>query len=601
VIDPVAREVQAGYHNRSMLQSPPPSQAADEPDPYEDPEEAYLDGEEEELEEAPPRRGWWRWLLAAVFLAGTAVAAGQGVWYTHQKAHPEPRVVEPPAINPALEAAVLGAIAPGWPAKRPSIRLAAGPVEAAEGHITGLAAADVLGDGQLEWGVSYVWYGLPDEDGARASVPGFAIVTASDKPKLLYQGPGTGGWDDLKQGAFEAATEVESAVEAVRPGPREVGFLYHYTVESSRGGHLTHGRSRMFLQNLGQWVQAWEGETEFRWRTGHADELAHSASVKFEDRDGDGVPEIVTTPSHYYRHLGAGDKGPHFMAEGPGDLVYRREGPFYRLAGLAVPGARELRIRPAAPLYAVRAPGPVQIDGDFNEWDLQELAVISGIRFDDPALMKYKRREPEGLDDLGGEVNLMWDDQALYIRAMVLDNTVVPGPAGKELYKGDNLSVWLDMDLQKDFDHGLRDGDDWQIGLSPAGPEVKPDKQGRTFAQAWCWVPKPGTNGVVAASKPLVDPYNHAVRGYQIEAAVPWSGLGGPPAGLKIQPAALPMAGPASTEPRRYHLGLAGAAGIGLVLSDADTEYQELGYVSNPFFTWAEPKTFNTLLLVEPN
>jgi hypothetical protein len=195
----------------------------------------------------------------------------------------------------------------------------------------------------------------------------------------------------------------------------------------------------------------------------------------------------------------------------------------------------------------------------------------------------------------------MWDEQALYVRAMVLDNQVVPGPAGTELYKGDNLSVWLDTDLQKDFEQGLRDGDDWQIGLSPAGPDVKPDKEGRTFAPAWCWVPKPGTNGVVSASKPLLDPYNHALRGYQIEAAIPWANLGGLPPGVKIRPAALPMAGPASTEPRRYHLGLAGAMGIGLVLSDADTEYQELGYVSNPFFTWAEPKTFNTLLLVEPN
>jgi hypothetical protein len=261
-----------------MLQSPPPSQAANDSDPYEDPEEAYLDGEEEELEDAEPRRGAWRWLLAAVFLAGTAVAAGQGVWYTQQN-RPAPHVMEPPAINPALETSVLAAIAPGWPGKRPNIRLAAGPVEAAEGHVLGLAAADVNGDGKQEWGVSYVWYGLPDGDGARAAVPGFAIVTATDHPTLLYQGPGTGGWDDLKQGAFEATSEVESGVEAVRPGPREVGFLYHYTAESSRGGHLTHGRSRLFMPSLGQWVQAWEGETEFRWRTGLADEFAHSAAV----------------------------------------------------------------------------------------------------------------------------------------------------------------------------------------------------------------------------------------------------------------------------------------------------------------------------------
>src|SRR5260221_260967 len=79
-------------------------------------------------------------------------------------------------------------------------------------------------------------------------------------------------------------------------------------------------------------------------------------------------------------------------------------------------GAPGLGTRPGAPMYAIRAPGPVLIDGDFGDWDTQELAEMTGMRFDDPALLKYKRREPEGLDDLGGEVNLMWDDKALYVR-----------------------------------------------------------------------------------------------------------------------------------------------------------------------------------------
>lgn len=556
------------------------------------------DEDGDELEDDAPRRAWWAWAIALLVLGGSAGAAYEAFnTYQHR---PAPRVAEPPAINPQLETAVLAAIAPGWPSKRPSLDTSNGPVEVSEGHVTGLAAADLDGDGKLEWGVSYVWYGLPDPDGARAAKPGFAIVTASDHPSLQFLCPPTGGWDDLKQGCFEATNEVESSVEVVKPSPRELGFMFHYTAESSRGGHLTHGRARLYERSLGTWYQAWEGETEFRWRTGHSDEIARSAAVKLEDRDGDGTAEIVLTPSQYIRHLDDHDHGAHFMVEGPGDLVYHRDGSFYRLGGLAVPGKREVRIRPATPLYAVRAPGPVAIDGDFTDWDTQELASMTGIRFDDPNLMKYKRREPEGLDDLGGEVNLMWDDKALYVRAAVLDNVVVPGPPGKDLYKGDNLSIWLDMNLEKDFDQNMRDADDWQIGVSPGDPKTA-DKKGIIAGQTWCWVPKPGTNGVVAASKPLIDPFNGAPRGYQLEIEIPWSGLGGAPAGLEVKPAAVPMAAPTSTEPRRYHLGLAGVAGLGLVLSDADTEFQELGYVSNPYFTWAEPKTFNTLFLVEPD
>jgi hypothetical protein len=566
-----------------MLHAPPSE--TEEADFDEEPDDADVGPEE-----LSARRGWWAWLAAALFLSGTAFGAFQAFRsYEHR---PAPHVAEPPSINPTIETAVLAAIAPGWPGKRPLIETAGGPVEASEGHVTGLAAADVYGDGRLEWGVSFVWYGLPDADGGRAARPGFAVVTASDRPVLRYLAPPTGGWDGEKQGAFEATTELESSVEAVKPGPREVGFLFRYTAESSRGGHLTHGRARLYALSLGEWIQSWEGETEFRWRMGHNDEIARNASVRIEDRDGDGTAEIVVTPSHYFRHLTEGDHGAHFMADGPGDLIYRREGNMYRLAGLSAPGRVEMRIRPAPPLIAVRAPGPMVIDGDFSDWDTQELAEITGLRFDDLALLKYKRRDWEGLEDLGGEVNLMWDDKALYVRALVTDNVIVPGPPNADLYKGDNLSVWLDMELEKDFNRGLRDGDDWQVGLSP-GLNGK--------AEAWCWVPKPGRNGVEAASKPLIDPNNGKTIGYQLEAAIPWAGLGGLPAGLQVRAAAVPMAAPTSTEPRRYHLALAGVAGIGLVLSDADTEYQELGFVSNPTFTWAEPKTFNTLFLVEPN
>jgi hypothetical protein len=216
---------------------------------------------------------------------------------------------------------------------------------------------------------------------------------------------------------------------------------------------------------------------------------------------------------------------------------------------------------------------------------------MTGLRFEDAALLKYKRRDRHGIEDCSGDVRLLWDDAALYVRASVIDDTVAPGPGGRELYRGDHLAVWLDWDLAGDFRQDTRNADDWQIGLRPAGAGVG--------AEAYCWVPKAGAQGVKVASRPLVDTYSGGVNGYEIEAAIPWASLGGLPPGMTPGAAPAPVAMPAG-QSRRYQLAVAGAMGFGAVLTDSDKKPQELVYVSNPGFTWAAPRSFNTLLLVEP-
>ncbi|MFP5503084.1 MAG: sugar-binding protein [Candidatus Sericytochromatia bacterium] len=514
---------------------------------------------------------------AAIGLLGLAVAVGLHL------TRPTPQLLEPPALTPALKARLLAALHPGYPGSRPAL----GGETAAEGSIESVGAADVDGDGQAEWAVAYAWLGAPAPAGGRQVRPGLAVLR-SDTLEKLYDAPASGGWNGAADPAFPDVDDFSNRVEAVDLGEGVLGFVQRYRLESRLGGRQSHGRARVLLSGSGGWGVAWEGETEARLESGPVDEVAEGGEVTIEDLDGDGRREVLLGDSRYLRKLDAAGRGPHFTADLDARQVFRRVGDRFEPYGLARSGEPSFRQRPAPPLLAVRTSLPVRIDANFAEWQAQELATISGLTLASPDLLMFKRRDRSGMDDISGEVRLMWDPAHLYLHATVMDDRVVPGAAGRELYRGDHLAVWLDHDHDGDFGRIARSQDDWQIGFSPGRP-----------AQAHAWVPKPGRHGLQVASRPHVDPYSGGVYGYELEMAIPWADLGGLPPGLAPSEApAAPV--PLTGEPRRYELALQGVVGLGLVLSDSDAQPQELAYVSNGGFRWADPTSFNTLLLVEP-
>lgn len=537
----------------------------------------------------PRRRGGLRvrprfWGLVAALVG----VVGGTVWFFTR---PAPQIVEAPELTPELRQAILGAIAPGWPQTKPTLTSPFGPIPVTEGRVDGVAAADVDGDGAPEWGVAYAWLGPKDSTGARPIQSGFAVLAGGDAPELLYQAPPAGGWNGPAEPHFADATSLSGRVEAVPLGPDGIGFFQHVSAEMATGGRLTRAFARLHTPRLGEWHLAWEGETEHRWRAGSADETGRTAEAKLEDVDGEGHMAIVSEPTWYLRRLGADGRGAHFSAEGLGKLIHRPSSGRYTLDGLLGADGTERQLRAAPPLLAVRAPKAVTVDGRFGDWEGVELQGLTGLRFEDASLLKYKRRDRHGIEDCSADVRLMWDEAALYVRASVVDDTVAPGPAGRDLYQGDHLAVWVDWDLEGDFRQDARSADDWQIGLKPASPTMP--------AGAHVWVPKSGPQGVQVASRPLVDGFSGGVYGYELEAAIPWASMGGLPPGMRASAAkATPAAKPGAA--RRYSLGVAGAVGFGLVLTDSDKRPQELVYVSNPGFTWSAPRSFNTLLLVEP-
>lgn len=524
------------------------------------------------------------WALV-VGLVGTVCG---GLWYVSR---PEPAQLTAPELTPALRQAILSAIAPGYPAKKPTLAGPFGALAVADGRVDGVAALDVDGDGSPEWGVAYTWLGPRDPSGARHVQPGFAVLAGGDAPELLYVGPAAGGWGGDKEPYFADAAASQGRVEGVSLGQDGLGFLQHLSAEMTTGGRLTQGQARLFVPHGDTWSLAWSGETEYRWRAGAAEETSRTTDVRLEDRDGDGAAEVVTQRSWYHRRLDGSGRGPHFTMDGLGHMIHARSSGRYLLNGLEPQDGAPVQLRSAAPILAVRASRPIAVDGRFSDWDGEELAGMSGLRFEDTALLKYKRRDRHGIEDFSGDMRLLWDEDALYVRASVIDDMVAPGPGGRELYRGDHLAVWLDWDLEGDFRQDTRSADDWQIGLRPAGAGAG--------AEAYCWVPKAGPQGVKVASRPLVDSYSGGVNGYEIEAAIPWASLGGLPPGMTAGGHAAAVA-IAPGQSRRYQLNVAGAMGFGAVLTDSDKKPQELVYVSNPGFTWAAPRSFNTLLLVEP-
>jgi hypothetical protein len=181
---------------------------------------------------------------------------------------------------------------------------------------------------------------------------------------------------------------------------------------------------------------------------------------------------------------------------------------------------------------------------------------------------------PQGPDDLSAQFQFAWDDNNFYVAAIITDDVHVQfaGTRGYDLFKGDDIEMWFDLDLAGDFDKphdfvkGTNSGDDFQLGLSPGD-------FGELLPEAVFWDPQPRNADrnklvSVAVQKRLTN------NGYTLEAAVPWLAFGN----FRPQP------------------GMA----IGFVASAGDNDQQgkaiqELMVSTSPNMQWRKPTTFGNL------
>ena len=230
--------------------------------------------------------------------------------------------------------------------------------------------------------------------------------------------------------------------------------------------------------------------------------------------------------------------------------------------------------QPAAPAQPVAAPaGPVDtgpqlaasrvdrpptVDGKLGEWQGTSQAVDAVV---------FGQENMSGVGDLGGRIWLAWDNDALYIAVLVIDDTLSQPSSGRQLYQGDSIEIQWDTN-PPGRNPAAWDPDDWHIGLSPG------DFQGRP-PESYIWTARESSGadaGMRMAAQPFTN--NGKYQGYTIEAAIPW-GL------VNVQPKA----------------GQTFRLAVSISDDDIPQAVQQSMVSTSPGRQWHRPDTLNTLVL----
>ena len=157
-------------------------------------------------------------------------------------------------------------------------------------------------------------------------------------------------------------------------------------------------------------------------------------------------------------------------------------------------------------LTASEATQPITIDGDLFEWG--EIASAPTVEAKENVV--YGQGAWRGKSDLSFKTALRWDSDALYLAFVVFDDRVVQAKTGKDLWEGDHVELWLDMDLQGDYNEAVNSDDDFQFGFSPGNLDsLKPE--------VFLWTPPLDA----ASFKDVTVGAKKIEGGYTLEARIP--------------------------------------------------------------------------------
>lgn len=190
--------------------------------------------------------------------------------------------------------------------------------------------------------------------------------------------------------------------------------------------------------------------------------------------------------------------GGRYYALGPGDVIDMTfkvgEGGRYDLylAQLRqAPGARDLEVE------AARAPRPLTIDGELEEWQSSEPVPVN-----EPVNVLRGGSTWPGADEASFTARFLWDADRLYVAAEVKDPKHVQEQVGPGVWQGDALWIYLDTTGE-----GRRIDAKLTLAQTPDGPQV------------WNW-----TGSSLVADAELG--WREAPGGHVYEAAIPWRSLG---------------------------------------------------------------------------
>jgi hypothetical protein len=213
-------------------------------------------------------------------------------------------------------------------------------------------------------------------------------------------------------------------------------------------------------------------------------------------------------------------------------------------------------------IFADRAVSPPTLDGRLNEWSGLEYEISHEFH-DKEGNMSGNWRGPS---DLYGRFYAQWDVDNLYLGIEVTDDIHVQIEQGRLMFKGDEVEIQIDTNLESDFSDTNLSDDDGQIGLSAGDFDAR-------NPEAYIW----RLNGKERSESDIQVAAERTNNGYILEAVIPWWTLGGQP---KLET----------------------AVGFTLCLSDNDvtnTAQQQTLLCTIPGRRWGDPTTWGTLILVD--
>lgn len=153
---------------------------------------------------------------------------------------------------------------------------------------------------------------------------------------------------------------------------------------------------------------------------------------------------------------------------------------------------------------------PPTIDGSLGEWTTTTYRAES--------ILSYANYGWTGGSDLSADFLIGWDASYLYLGVRRFDDTFVQVSTGRYMYRGDDVEIQLDLDLEGDYSSTLVSSDDYQIGLSPGNfSSLEPE--------AYRWFPSSVEGSLVSVDVKVEKSSN----GYSLEARIPWTVFGHTP------------------------------------------------------------------------
>ena len=162
---------------------------------------------------------------------------------------------------------------------------------------------------------------------------------------------------------------------------------------------------------------------------------------------------------------------------------------------------------------------PIVIDGDLADWE----NVPNAFELKNRANVTLGTAAWNGREDLSGKIRLTWHRTGICIAAEVTDDIVSQTASGKDLWKGDHVSLLVDLTPGVQTQRSALGDGQFHVGISPGSFDAKVG--GKPLpAEIVVWTPAdaPEEGGSVASCR--------TEDSYLIEAFIPWSRVGASPA-----------------------------------------------------------------------